>query len=365
MINNMSVLLIRVRTVWDDYFPGSSPSQTFETTKYTTVQSTSSTNVFVLNCLFIGCTSTSYGGALACSGSVQRLLVESSSFFSCSTSSDYGGAIYFWNTNTGECVLNKVCGNDCISTYTSSSGGQVVFTYVKDSSSNKNYVNYSSFTRCINERKGSYYMVDLINGKICCPSVNSSMNKCQYHSGIFCDAFAVSNTVTCSLSYSTIADNHAFGYTCIYFCRSTSKHEIKCCNILRNTQSPNTLGTIYINGNLMIEDSCILENNATYNFYASSSSTITVSNCTIDSDSYYGSFNKQITITKSFINALNHVSTQNCASEYDSVGTLAVITPMKKKEFCHTCNRLQCYCSSLTYIFMFTFIHPNPSGDLR
>jgi hypothetical protein len=117
----MSVFLLRVRTVWDDYFPGSSPSQKFATTKYTNVQTTSSTNVSVLHCLFSGCTSTSNGGALSCSESVQRLLIESSSFFSCSTSGQYGGAIYFWNTNNGECVLYKVCGNDCILTYTSSS----------------------------------------------------------------------------------------------------------------------------------------------------------------------------------------------------------------------------------------------------
>ena len=134
----MPMFLLRVRTAWDDYFPGSSPSQTFATTKYTDVQSTSSTNVFVLHCLFSGCTSTSYGGALACSGSVQRLLIESSSFFSCNTSSNKGGGIYFENTNNGECVLYKVCGNDCIPTCTSDSFGQVVFTFIKDSSSNKN-----------------------------------------------------------------------------------------------------------------------------------------------------------------------------------------------------------------------------------
>jgi hypothetical protein len=185
------------------------------------------------------------------------------------------------------------------------------------------------------------------------------MNKCQYHSGIYCSAFTVSNTVTCSLSYSTIADNSAFEYNCIYFSRSTSKHEIKCCNILRNTQvSPSTWGTIYTNGNLMIEDSCILENNATYDFYASSSSTIT--------DSYYGSFNKQIIATKSFIHALNHVSTQNCASEYDSVGILTVIGTPTNKVFRYTYN---CNCQagiseliSLTYLFMVTFIHPHPSS---
>jgi hypothetical protein len=361
----MSVFLLRVITAWNDYFYGSSPSQTFATTKYTKVQSTSSKNVFVLNCLFIGCTSTSHGGALLCSGSVQCLLIEFSSFFSCSTSNQKGGAICFENTNSGESVLYKVCGNDCCSTYTSSNWGQFAYNDLKNAASNKNYVNYSSISRCVNHDSYAYYTLRLCFGKICFPSVNSSMNKCHTDSGTRCSPTSDSNSFTCLYSYCSFTDNNSPGYTCILQDNSGAKTEMKYCNILRNTQGSSSGGTFYFCGDATIKDSCILMNTATYTFYASSSYVITVSNCTVDSTSHFNSLILTNTMTKSFIHALNHLSTQNCDSEYDSAGTLTVIVPSKKKELCYTCNyNFQARISdlfSLIYLFMVAFIHSDPS----
>jgi hypothetical protein len=239
------MFLIRVRTVWDDYFSGSSPSQTYVTTKYTTVQSTSSTNVFVSNCLFIGCTSASNGGALACSGSVQRLLIESSSFFSCSTGGQFGGAIYFSNTNNGESVLHKVCGNDCCSTNTGYSYDQFLCVYGQDTASKKNCVNYSTISRCVNHNTNSYITFRLQYGKTYCHSVNSSMNKCQYYSGIYCYSSVESNSDTCFYSYSSFTDNIDAGYNCIYQERTAANAEMKYCNIIRNLQgNPSSFATI-------------------------------------------------------------------------------------------------------------------------
>jgi hypothetical protein len=87
-------------------------------------------------------------------------------------------------------------------------------------------------------------------------------------------------------------------------------------------------------------DSCILGNIAHHIFYQESSShRITLSNSTIDSTSNNGYLTTQNTVTKSFILALNHMSTQNCHSEYDSVGHLTPIiqTPSsskKQKNYC-------------------------------
>jgi hypothetical protein len=366
-MNNMSVFILRVRTAWEDYFPGSSPSQTYATTKYTTTQSSSSTNVFVLNCLFIGCTSTSNGGALFCSSSVQRLLIESTSFFSCSTSNNYGGAIFFQNTNSGESVLYKVCSNDCCSTYTSSSYGQFAYIYMQNSASSKNYIDYSSISRCVNHNTNSHHLFVLGYGKVYCPSINVSMNKCYSRSGIFCPATADSNIITCIILYSSFTDNIAIAYTCFSQDRTATKAEMKCCNILRNTQgSPNSEGTIRFDGHSTVKDSCILMNDATYTFWAYSSYVITVFNCTVDSTSHYNSLVLTNTVTKSFIHALNHLSTQNCASEYDSAGTLTIIGTPTKKIFRHTCN-YNCHSRisdlfSLTYLFMVTFIYLNPSS---
>jgi hypothetical protein len=120
--------------------------------------------------------STSYdnGGALCCT-SVQYLLVESSSFFSCKTGSQSGGAIYFYNTNNGQCALQELCVNDCCSTYNGYSNGQFVYIVVHNTATSKNYVTYSSFARCVNENSGSCRNLFLYYGKIICPSVNITM----------------------------------------------------------------------------------------------------------------------------------------------------------------------------------------------
>jgi hypothetical protein len=368
----MSMLLVNSKNAWNDYFEGTvSPnlsSQTFSST-----QTLSGTNVYVSNCLFSSITSSGHGGALSCT-SASYFLVESSSFFTCKTSVNYGGAIYFDNSGSGQSVLHKLCGYDCCSTYTGSSDGQFVRIFLKNAVSIKNYVNYSSISRCVNEYSNSHYTLFLRYGKIYCQSVNSSMNECQWYSGITTWPFTDSNSFTCSLSHSTIADNIANGYSYVGFWMRGSKHEIKSCNIIRNTQSSfDSRGTIDTDGYLTIEDSCILENKANRIFHQVSSYAITLSNCTVDSTSNNGYLTIKNTVTKSFIHALNHISTQNCHSEYDSAGTLTpnIQTPSssKKQRLCYTYKIFfhQCQLSdffSLTNVFIFLFIHPYASFDL-
>jgi hypothetical protein len=357
---------IHIRTAWNDYFSVSNPTN-YNSQTFISKLTSSDTSVHVSNCLFGSITSSSgHGGAISVT-SVSYLLVESTSFFSCKTSSGYGGAVYFYNKNSGQCVLHEVCGNDCYTFY-STSYGQFVYIAVSDTASSKNYVNYSSIARCISETTHSNFNLYLYYGNICCPSVNISLNKCYARSGISCQPLVDSNSVTCSLTYSSFADNIATGNACIQFWRRGSKLEIKSCNILRNTQvNIDNEGTIITIGNLMIEDSCILENKAKYIFYQEDSSfIITLSNCTVDSTSKTGSLIIQNTVTKSFIFALNHMSTKNCHSEYDIVGTLTPITlhpsPSKKqKHYCSYRNilnqpRLRDF-FSFHSIFVFNFIH--------
>ena len=169
------------------------------------------------------------------------------------------------------------------------------------------------------------------------------MNKCLHHSAIVFLPLAVSNSVTGSLSYCSITDNVANGNVCIHPYYGGSNSEIKSCNILRNTQSNlSEAGIIHANDNVMITDSCILENQATYIFNQVSSCTITVSNCTLDSTSKTGNVVIQNTVTKSFIHALNHISTQHCHSGYDSAGYLTpnieTPSPSKKQINYHSCD---------------------------
>jgi hypothetical protein len=309
--------------------------------------------------------------AVLCIAHRRHLCLLSFLLSSCKTSSSHYGAICFSNSN-GQCVFYCVCGYDCCSTFTGSSYCQFAYAVVNNSASSKNYVNYSSISRCVNERSDSYFILHLVNGKIYCPSVNMSMNKCQQYSAILCSPSYNSSSVTNSLSYSSFVDNNALGYTCFYFSSGGVKHEIKCCNILRNTQGTNTWGTIYSLGNLFIDDSCILENTATYIFYLSSSSySTTLSNCTVDKTTSNQNLITRNTVTKSFILGLNHMSTQNCNSEYDAAGYLTPIpyvSSLTKKEFCYTCKRNDILSRisdffSLNWLFIVPFIHPNPSVD--
>jgi hypothetical protein len=360
----MLTLQMHNRTAWSDYFTGSAAT-TYNSETYGARRTLSGTSVHVLNCLFRSITSsTSDGGAFYCT-SVTYLLVESTSFFTCKTSSDEGGAIYFSNGN-GQCVLHEVCGYDCCSTYTSSSWGQFSYITVNNAISSKNYVNYSSISQCVNTN--GYQTLRLDCGKALFPSINISMNKCLNRAGILCNPFSDSNVVTCSFSFSTFTYNIASGCTCISLNTNYANYEIKSCNILSNTQgSLSSEGTIKTYGNLNIEDSCLLENQANYIFYQPYDySTITISNCAIDSASSNRNINIEKTVTKSFILALNHMSTRNCHAEYDSIGTLTPIiqtsSTSNSQKHCCTCGKMfynpqQGNFALLSSLFIFNFIH--------
>jgi hypothetical protein len=282
--------------------------------------------------------------------------------------SQYGGALYFISSQS---ALNKVCGFDCYSTYSYNPHYHFGQIQVNDAISNKNYVNYSSIVRCVSEETYPWYILRLLYGKICCTSINVSLNKC-YGRTIGCYPFTDSSSAICSFSHSSFTDNTLTGYTVFFLWNTGSKYEIKSCNIIRNTQPlGNGEGTIYTYGNTIIEGSCILENNANCIFYQSSSYTITISNCTVDSTSKYGTVITQNTVTKSFILALNHISTQNCHSKYDSAGYLTPIieTPSssKKQIDCYTCRNFFYQSQvrdfvSLLRVFLFGFIHLNSSN---
>jgi hypothetical protein len=352
---------------WNDYFTGS-PETTLGPSQYTSNQTFSVSSVYFLNCLFNKCTiSSGNGGALFLIKSVTYFFVESSSFFSCKTNSGGGGAIYFYNSNSGQSVLYAVCGYDCSSTDT----GVFARITIQNSPTSKNYFNYTSITRCVDGISNSYCMVYPQYGKNYCPSVNISTNKRHRGTGIVNTPSVDSSSVTSSLLFSTFADNNASKHNCIWCNTGSANYEIKYCNIIRNTQVEfSTYGTIFARGNLTIEDSCILENNAGNTFYQEKTTcTITLSNCTIDSTTNNQNLITRNTVAKSFIHGLNHLSTQNCYSEYDSVGTLTA-TPYYSHlsmkiiyRTCHSQAQIRVFVS-LIWLFIVTFINPNPSEHI-
>jgi hypothetical protein len=349
------------RTAWSDYFTGNPTF--FQGNTYTSRETPSHTNLYISNSLFLSITSTSEGGALYSSNSVKYLLIESTSFFSCKTSNHYG-AIYFYHSS-GESVLNEVCGYDCSST----SGNHHQFAYIQvyDTATSKNHINYSSIVRCVNEISSSHYIFYPCYGKICCPSVNLSMNKCYYL--INFQPYSDSSSVTSLISYSTFADNHAIGHTGFVLWRGYAKYEFKSCNIIRNTQVyTSSHGTFLSYGYLTIENSCILENNANYVVHSAYSNyPATLSNCTVDKTASNGYLTIKNTVTKSFILALNHMSTQNCHSKYDSAGYLTPITPhppspTKQIRLC-TCGECYSQFRLRDFVFLFNFIYLGSSSN--
>jgi hypothetical protein len=359
--------MLSTKFSWNDYFPGT-PETTLKSTEYSSGQTPSVASVYVSKCLFNKCTITSGNGGALCCTSATYFFVESSSFLSCKTDSGQGGAIYFYNTNCLQSVLYAVCGNNCFATST----GTFARITIQNNATNKNYFNYTSITRSVDGASIAFCMVYPQYGNNYCPSINISMNKGRRHTGIVNTPSVDSSSVTSSMLYSTFADNSASQDNCIWCNTGGANYEIKYCNILRNTQVSSSHGIIFSRGNLVIKDSCILENTANNIFYQESSSyTITLSNCTVDLTTNNGYLTIQNTVTKGFIHGLNHISTQNCHSEYDSAGTLTAIPCIShsshstKKIICHTCH-CQAQISafvSLIWLFMVTFIHPNPSED--
>ena len=178
-LNQMECKVYCLKTTFADFYgSGYTNVNHFTGPEYTVSPQTPTSNyVYVHDCVFRSCTSSSNGGALYCvsSNNVIKLLVSRTSFTSCRTSSTQGGAIYFDSTTSGECILNKICGFDCSSTYSRYSSGQFVFIYPKNDVAFKNHVNDSSFTR--SSKLGAFprYALCLYYGNILCPSVKGGV----------------------------------------------------------------------------------------------------------------------------------------------------------------------------------------------
>jgi hypothetical protein len=148
----MSSFILLFRTAWNDYFTVTNPTNLNSQT-YTSRQTPSATSLYVSKCLFRSIVSSNDGGALYCANSVTYFLVESTSFFSCKTSDNNGGAIYY-SYSSGQSVLHEVCGYDCCSLH-QGPYQQFAYIYVQNTASSKNYVNYSSISRCRSENTNS------------------------------------------------------------------------------------------------------------------------------------------------------------------------------------------------------------------
>jgi hypothetical protein len=364
----------------DFYGPGYTNVKQYTDPKYTVGIAPTDQNVYVHDCLFQSCSSSSSGGAISCSSSVYKLLVYQASFISCTTSNNRGGGVYLESTTYGECIFSRICGFNCSSTYSSgSSHGQFAYISIKNDATYKSHVNDSSITHSLGVSTNSWDTLSIRSGNILFPSVNITNNVCDLYT-----AFRVFPTMgtgspiseTFCISYSSVVNNTNIRYYgCLVFDRPDSSARVNTCNILDNKQTSSNYGTIYVYANLLIENSCILGNNENNKvFYeGTSSNKITISNCTLDDDiftngRYYGSVTVIKTIDRTFIHALSHISTRNCDSFFDSYGTLSV-KPNLPSKVSHCL--ISCNCKYQTnelymhmqFIFLLTFLPADPAND--
>jgi len=299
---------LETKRTFEDVFGPSYTPINYAGQNITQTLNISQQNVYIYNCYFHHCLSSTDGGAIYCSGNVYRMLIERSSFLNCMTAGDQGGAIY---SGCGNFVLSRICSFNCVSTLSGGSYGQ--FAYL--SASVRFHINESSITHVLleNTRRREALCIEYRN--ILLRSDNLTNINCYEKTVIFCgSAFTI--------SYSSIVNNSATGgYGCIYT-EESGPSLIDTCNILNNKlNSPSTsyyLGAISTDGNLLIKDSCIIGNyEGKIVFHAKYSHSITISNCTIDDDiftgrRYSGTVTVSKTIKKSFTNSLSHFLTRGC-----------------------------------------------------
>jgi hypothetical protein len=327
----------------DVYGTGLNPTN-YTRNEYSGTQLTPNTNnVYVYDCFFHDFSSSSNGASIYCGSSVYKLLIEQSSFFSCKTSSGSGGGVYFSCSGDYECVMSKICAFGC----SCSGDGQFAFISLSNSASHKNHFNDSTITHSLKNGKSQWDSIYLLSDTILFPSNNITNNECYICSAFCCDSRRSTASETCWITYCSVVNNTANGgYYCIrlYNSGSSSTHRIDTCNIINNKQTTTTQGTIYAYTNILFKDSCILGNDEgkTFFYFSSSSHKITVSNCTIDNTRYSGGGSAIFTksIERSFIQALSHIVTRICDSNFDSYGTLTAkpIVPSRSSRCLLSCN---------------------------
>ena len=337
------------RTQFSDVFSNSDSSK-FEDLKQQTrtVQyCPSKADASVANCLFHDCSSSSNGGAVSCSSSIERIFIEETTFTTCRTTNYYGGGIYFNNTNNGECVIFHTCALNCSSTCSGRdySRGQYAFIRAKNTATSKNEVNETTIAG-IKSKETSHHALELSYSNIICSSVNITNNECYCRPALSCCPTYLRAICTCCIIYTSIVNNSASSHGCMLFENSGSTQMIYTSNIINNKEVGVGEGTIYSTTNLFINESCIIgnmEGEGKRVFYeCGGSCQIMITNCTLDSDiitqstRYSGTFKIISTKESSFINALSHIVTGKCMSSFDTYGTLTAASKGSSKRISRT-----------------------------
>lgn len=207
-----AVIVVKEKNAWSDVYTDGSEftEKTGETIKDTNSHFDASIgNNYITGCDFENITCSSSGGAIYCSSSstTAKMLVESTTFTECHSSS-HGGAIYF-GTN-GNYAIVKICGYKC----STKNGNKGPFDYVKVTNSGLeiiNSINDSSISYSLSSGISVYYTLYHYYGRIIACSLNVSYTNCSGGSGIRCYPYASSASSSgepsCIITLSSFCNN--------------------------------------------------------------------------------------------------------------------------------------------------------------
>ena len=227
-------------------------------------------NIYIFGCRFIDCEAT--GGkasAINVSSATEttKMLIEKCFFKNCNSFSselEYcHGPIYYGEE--GSAVILQTCGLKC------SSG----FIYTAFKNNAKLYTsNFIESSVCFSESE--YHVIDVSEASVLFTRTNCSYNK-NKGATYSCVSSSCVNTLSCS---------HFVNNTGSYIVdiERQDDSQLILCNIMKNGQIKDNGIIVYSSKDLEVKHSCIIENNADYIFYTESSSTITVSDCTLAQD---------------------------------------------------------------------------------
>ena len=323
-VRNVSSFMFRS---WEDFYGTGNPTEIVYIEK-NSPQTLTENSIFVTNSLFNAFSSSTQGRCISVTNSNCDFLIEETSFIEI-TSSQNAIALYLSIKNA---IYNKICGFGCKTTACSFG----IFDYVNlnDSIENKNQI--LSSTIAYTTSACAYYIVYHRYGQIIAKETNFSHNECYHISAIICYPSYSQGRVSCLLSFSSFSNNIATkDYGCIYFGTTNSfiDNQIQACNIIKNKQV-NYLGLIYSGSRLIINYSCIVNNEASPLISLRSDSASVFLNTFIDVQQLAATIITVNAQSKTFVNILKMFETRECAALFEPIeGAIAV--DLMKKSVCY------------------------------
>ena len=283
-----------LKKLWTDYYPGSATSFS-QNTKISTF---GSTNFYLIDSSFISLTS----GAITLSSLTINLLIEKTSFYSCS-SNNHGGAVFF-SCSSGASVFHSICGEKC---FTSGDNIHGSLIYIVTSISLRNEAHYLSCVRCPNSySNGLRHSLYFQNGIQNLKNINSSLNIINHQT----PGIMISSPNSVDSNYCTISNNKVGHSIAIWLSGGSGIRKLSQWNIVSN-DSP-SYSIIYDGGGYTMSN-CIFKNNSNSLFPTSN---LIVEFSKIIHYGFIGSptfISSNTVLTNTF--QINHFSSANCHAD--------------------------------------------------